>query len=102
MDSATPSTRVAVIVVAAGAGTRLGRDEPKAFVELRGLTILEGALRNVFDAADPAQVIVVVPAAKVTQARGIVQRVAGVASDYAVVVAGGSNRQLSVAAGLAV
>ena len=102
MSSTTPSTRIAVIVVAAGAGTRLGRDEPKAFVELRGLTILERALRNVFDAADPAQVIVVVPPGKVTQARGIVQRVAGVASDYAVVVAGGANRQLSVSAGLAV
>jgi 2-C-methyl-D-erythritol 4-phosphate cytidylyltransferase/2-C-methyl-D-erythritol 2,4-cyclodiphosphate synthase len=102
MDSATPSTRVAVIVVAAGAGTRLGRDEPKAFVELRGLTILERALRNVFDAADPAQVIVVVPQGKVPQARGIVQRVAGVASEYALVVTGGTTRQLSVAAGLAV
>ena len=97
-----PSTRVAIIVVAAGAGARLGGDEPKAFVELRGLTILERALRNVFDAVDPAQVIVVVPAGKVNQARGIVQRVAGVASVYAVVVAGGKNRQLSVAAGLAV
>jgi 2-C-methyl-D-erythritol 4-phosphate cytidylyltransferase/2-C-methyl-D-erythritol 2,4-cyclodiphosphate synthase len=101
MDSAAPQTRVAVIVVAAGAGTRLGRDQPKAFVELRGVTILERALRTVFDASDPAQVIVVVPAAKVAAARAIVTRAAGVADDYAVVVTGGESRQLSVAAGLA-
>ena len=77
--------RVAVIVVAAGSGTRLGHEEPKAFVELRGATILEHALRGVFGAVEPAQVIVVAPRALVSRAardRASTPRVA--ASDYVV------------------
>jgi 2-C-methyl-D-erythritol 4-phosphate cytidylyltransferase/2-C-methyl-D-erythritol 2,4-cyclodiphosphate synthase len=93
---------VAVIVVAAGSGTRLGDAEPKAFVGLRGKPILEHALLGVFDAIEPAQVIVVAPKAKLTTASGIARRVAGVASDTVTVVAGGDTRQASVAAGLAV
>jgi 2-C-methyl-D-erythritol 4-phosphate cytidylyltransferase/2-C-methyl-D-erythritol 2,4-cyclodiphosphate synthase len=93
---------VAVIVVAAGSGTRLGDAEPKAFVGLRGKPILEHALQGVFDAIEPAQVIVVAPRAKLTTASGIARRVAGVASDTVTVVAGGDTRQASVAAGLAV
>ena len=54
--------RVAIIVVAAGSGTRLEHAEPKAFVELRGVTILERALRGVFESSEPAQVIVEVGA----------------------------------------
>lgn len=93
---------VAVIVVAAGSGTRLGDSEPKAFVGLRGKPILERALIGVFDSIEPAQVIVVAPRAKLTAASGIARRVAGVASDAVTVVAGGASRQQSVAAGLAV
>jgi 2-C-methyl-D-erythritol 4-phosphate cytidylyltransferase/2-C-methyl-D-erythritol 2,4-cyclodiphosphate synthase len=94
--------RVAVIVVAAGSGSRLGGSEPKAFVELRGTPILEHALRSVFDSLEPAQVIVVAPRAKLSQASAIAQRVAGSASAALIVVAGGETRQASVAAGLAV
>lgn len=93
---------VAVIVVAAGSGTRLGDSEPKAFVGLRGKPILEHALIGVFDSIEPAQVIVVAPRAKLTTASGIARRVAGVASDTVTVVEGGETRQASVAAGLAV
>ncbi|HWM33607.1 MAG TPA: 2-C-methyl-D-erythritol 4-phosphate cytidylyltransferase [Pseudolysinimonas sp.] len=92
---------VAVIVVAAGSGTRLGESEPKAFVGLRGKPILEHALLGVFDAIEPAQVVVVAPRAKLTTASGIARRVAGVASDLVSVVEGGDTRQASVAAGLA-
>lgn len=90
-----------IVVVAAGSGTRLGHPEPKAFVELRGQTLLERALRGVFDSVEAAQVVVVAPAAKVAVARVIVERVAGVASDAVTVVPGGDERQHSVAAGLA-
>ena len=93
--------RVAIIVVAAGSGSRLGRSEPKAFVELRGMTILERALRGVFESAEPAQVIVVAPSAGLTAARRIAEIAAGVASADVSVVAGGETRQSSVAAGLA-
>jgi 2-C-methyl-D-erythritol 4-phosphate cytidylyltransferase/2-C-methyl-D-erythritol 2,4-cyclodiphosphate synthase len=94
-----PST--AVIVVAAGSGTRLGHAEPKAFVELRGMPILEHALNGVFDALDEAQVIVVAPKAKVTLATAIARRAAGPAMASVSVVVGGDTRQASVAAGLA-
>jgi 2-C-methyl-D-erythritol 4-phosphate cytidylyltransferase/2-C-methyl-D-erythritol 2,4-cyclodiphosphate synthase len=93
--------RLAIVVVAAGSGTRLGHAMPKAFVELRGRTILEHALHGVFGATHAAQVIVVAPAPLVPQARGIAERVAGPASAYVTVVAGGETRQGSVAAGLA-
>jgi 2-C-methyl-D-erythritol 4-phosphate cytidylyltransferase/2-C-methyl-D-erythritol 2,4-cyclodiphosphate synthase len=93
--------RLAIVVVAAGSGTRLGNETPKAFVELRGRTILEHALHGVFGATHAAQVIVVAPAPLVPQARGIAERVAGPASAYVTVVAGGETRQGSVAAGLA-
>jgi len=94
--------RVAIIVVAAGSGTRLEHAEPKAFVELRGVTILERALRGVFESSEPAQVIVVVPSARLVAARHIVAHAAGVASDSVMVVVGGETRQASVALGLAV
>jgi 2-C-methyl-D-erythritol 4-phosphate cytidylyltransferase/2-C-methyl-D-erythritol 2,4-cyclodiphosphate synthase len=96
------SPNVAVIVVAAGSGSRLGQTEPKAFVELRGVPILEHALNGVFDAVEAAQVIVVVPRAKLAAAKTISARAAGAASGYLTVVAGGETRQSSVAAGLAV
>jgi 2-C-methyl-D-erythritol 4-phosphate cytidylyltransferase/2-C-methyl-D-erythritol 2,4-cyclodiphosphate synthase len=90
-----------IVVVAAGSGTRLGGSEPKAFVALRGVPILERALRGVFDSIEPAQVVVVAPKSHVKTARTIAARVAGVASDSVSVVAGGATRQASVAAGLA-
>lgn len=93
--------RLAIVVVAAGSGTRLGHETPKAFVELRGRTILEHALHGVFGATHAAQVIVVAPAPLVPQARGIAERAAGPASAYVTVVGGGETRQGSVAAGLA-
>src|SRR4051794_12591813 len=82
---------VAVILAAAGSGTRLGRDEPKAFAELDGRTLLELALNGV-RAAGLGRVVVVAPAAELERARAL-------AAD-ATVVAGGPTRQRSVAAGL--
>lgn len=92
---------VAIIVVAAGSGTRLGHSEPKAFVDLRGKPILEHALDGVFDSIEPAQVVVVAPRAKLAVASAIARRAAGAAAASISVVAGGDTRQASVAAGLA-
>ena len=94
--------RVAFVVVAAGSGTRLEQGAPKAFVELAGSTILEHALRGVFATTRPAQVIVVAPEGWTDRARAIAERVAGTASGHLAIVVGGSTRQESVAAGLAV
>ena len=90
-----------IIVVAAGSGARLGAPEPKAFASLRGVPILERALRGVFDSVEPAQVVVVVPASHLAAARTIADRAAGAASASVSVVVGGDVRQASVAAGLA-
>ncbi len=86
--------KVGVIVVAAGAGNRLGAGVPKAFAEVRGRTMLERALDGVHQSIEPAQVVIVAPKTHLKQA----QRMA----PDAVVVAGGATRQDSVAAGLAV
>jgi 2-C-methyl-D-erythritol 4-phosphate cytidylyltransferase/2-C-methyl-D-erythritol 2,4-cyclodiphosphate synthase len=93
---------VAIIVVAAGSGARLGGPEPKAFVPINGVPILASALDTVFSLAEPAQVIVVAPAAKLDAADRIGRDTAGAAAQYLSVVSGGATRQQSVAAGLEV
>jgi 2-C-methyl-D-erythritol 4-phosphate cytidylyltransferase/2-C-methyl-D-erythritol 2,4-cyclodiphosphate synthase len=95
----SPAT-VGVIVVAAGSGTRLGAELPKAFVSLGSASILQRALEPVFGMSEPAQVVVVVPEEQVTLAQDQVRMTAGAAIEYASVVAGGATRQSSVAAGL--
>lgn len=84
---------VAVIVTAAGSGTRLGHALPKAFVPLAGEPLLVHALRGASAAAD--HLIVTAPAAHLATARALAEPFG------AVVVAGGATRQASVAAGLA-
>ncbi|MBC7725472.1 MAG: 2-C-methyl-D-erythritol 2,4-cyclodiphosphate synthase [Burkholderiaceae bacterium] len=92
---------IGIIVVAAGSGTRLGRDLPKALVAVAGRTILEHALYSVFGMEEEARVVVVAPADQLAEAEAIARAVAGVAHDSVTVVAGGATRQESVAAGLA-
>lgn len=97
----SPASSVAVIVVAAGNGTRLGLSEPKAFVRLAGRTMLERALNSVFGMREPAQVIVVAPENRLTDARVIAAGASGAAHSWIDVVAGGTTRQASVKRGLA-
>lgn len=96
-------TDTALIVVAAGSGTRLARGVPKAFAEVGGATILEHSLRGL--AAVDAAIVLVVPAGWEADAAAIAAR-AGVGADThdgapARVVVGGATRADSVAAGLA-
>ncbi|WP_104192044.1 2-C-methyl-D-erythritol 4-phosphate cytidylyltransferase [Cryobacterium sp. Y82] len=72
--SAAPS--VAVIVVAAGSGSRLGHAEPKAFVPLQMRPLLERALDSIFRMREAVQIIVVAPSDRLTYARGIAAQVA--------------------------
>lgn len=99
-----PMPRTAVIIVAAGSGTRLGADAPKAFVGIDERTILRHALGGVLD-GPLAQVVVVAPAARVgdalTEARAAAVNGDADRRDLVSVVAGGNTRQESVAAGLA-
>lgn len=92
---------IAIIVVAAGIGSRLGRPDPKAFVTVAGRMILSHALDGVFSSAEPAQVIVVAPADRLGAAREVAVAVAGAAYRAVTVVAGSASRQGSVRAGLA-
>lgn len=98
-DPLLPVPRLAIIVVAAGSGTRLRGAAPKAFVGLDDRTILRHALDGVF-AGPLAQVVVVAPAERVGDALTDARAAAGERHDLVSVVAGGDTRQQSVAAGL--
>ncbi|PPG56363.1 bifunctional 2-C-methyl-D-erythritol 4-phosphate cytidylyltransferase/2-C-methyl-D-erythritol 2,4-cyclodiphosphate synthase [Rathayibacter sp. AY2B7] len=89
----------AVVVVAAGSGTRLGRERPKAYVDCAGRTILERSLRTVLLLAEPVQIVVVAPAALLEETAALAHA-AGAPDGAVSVVAGGASRQESVARGL--
>ena len=91
----------AVIVVAAGSGTRLGGTAPKAFIGIDERSVLRHALDGVFAAA-PAQVIVVAPAGHEGEAEAELHAAAGDRAELGRVVIGGQTRQQSVEAGLRV
>ena len=55
------SAAVGLIVVAAGSGSRLGADVPKAFVPLAGVPLLGHAVRGALACPDVAEVVVVAP-----------------------------------------
>jgi len=89
--------RATAIVVAAGAGTRLGADEPKAFLEVGGRPILVRAAEAAAASGVVERVVVAVPEGFETRARELLSSV-GVPVD---VVVGGATRQASVRAALA-
>ncbi|RUQ04654.1 2-C-methyl-D-erythritol 4-phosphate cytidylyltransferase [Curtobacterium sp. HSID17257] len=90
----------AVVVVAAGSGTRLGIGDAKAFVPVAGEPMLTRAVRTVVTLAEPTVVVVVAPEARLDECRALVAAVAGPAVDLTAVVAGGADRHASVQAGL--
>lgn len=90
----------AIIIVAAGSGTRLGAGAPKALVDVDGRSILRHALDGVF-AAQPMQVIVVAPSGHEQSVADEVAEAGPDGRENVVVVTGGETRQRSVAAGLA-
>ncbi|WP_420364152.1 2-C-methyl-D-erythritol 2,4-cyclodiphosphate synthase [Curtobacterium aetherium] len=92
----------AVVVVAAGSGTRLGIGTAKAFVPVAGELMLARALRTLFTLVEPTTVVVVAPADRLDECRALVAAVAGAAVAYTAVVPGGADRHASVQAGLAV
>ena len=90
---------VAAVVTAAGLGTRLGTDIPKALVRVEGRTLLAWALERVAEVC--GDVVITAPSAQV-EAFGRAMAEATIPPDVTVaVVAGGETRQESVAAGVA-
>ncbi|WP_084099630.1 2-C-methyl-D-erythritol 4-phosphate cytidylyltransferase [Demequina sp. NBRC 110051] len=80
----------AAVVTAAGSGTRLGADLPKALVPVGGLPLVAWAVRAITQVADA--VVVTAPASHLDEFRAAVPG--------ATVVAGADSRQGSVHAGL--
>lgn len=85
---------VAAIVPAAGRGERLGAGIPKAFRELAGRALLEYAVGALLGSRAVDLVVVVVPAERCDQARGLL-------GPSVLVVAGGDTRRQSVRRALA-
>lgn len=90
-----------MIVVAGGAGVRLGLNLPKAFVELAGITLLERAVSTLGMLIEPVQAVLVVPAGLEPAARVMAERALNASECSLAVVAGGATRHESAAAGLA-
>lgn len=86
----------ALIVLAAGSGSRLGLEVPKAFVPLAGRPMLDRALATALECRMMRTLVVAVPKGWEDRARDIV----GPLHPRAV-VAGGPTRQASVRAALA-
>ncbi|WP_328478767.1 2-C-methyl-D-erythritol 4-phosphate cytidylyltransferase [Actinoplanes sp. NBC_00393] len=88
---------VAVVVPAAGAGLRLGPGAPKALRLLEGEPLLVHAIRRIAAAPSVRMIVVAAPPAEVDAVHTLLAAIAPVT-----VVAGGAERQESVAAALAV
>lgn len=93
---------LAVVVVAAGLGTRLGADKPKAFVNLAEKSLVQHALENISDVAALEQVIIAVPAGHEAQTAEIADAALAGSEVRFDVVVGGDTRQQSIANALAV
>lgn len=101
---------IAVVLVAAGRGERLGADKPKAFVELAGRTLLEHAIRRIFVVDGVTQLIIAAPASHLAETNQILESVANefvtaaknVSIKDLVVIAGGGTRQESISNALSV
>lgn len=90
--------KVAVIIVAAGAGTRLGHSVPKAFVPLAGQPLLRHALTHVLACDQVGHVVIVAPSDHLAAAHELIHDDERCRVE---VVAGGAERMDSVARGIA-
>lgn len=90
-------TRAYLLCLAAGAGTRLGAEVPKAFLEVQGRTLVEHALQRALAEPRIVQAVLVAPPEWVPAAERIAAE-----DERIIVVSGGQERADSVAAGLAV
>lgn len=99
-----PATPVAVgvILVAAGSGTRLGAEVPKAFVPLAGQPLIGRSLQGALSCPGLVEVVLVVPAGYTGQAEELARSASEQQPSVPItVVVGGRERTDSVRAGLA-
>ena len=90
--------KASAIIVAAGSGSRLGRNEPKAFVPLGGRTLLSWSLATIARVPMIGEVVIAVPAGMESAAR----REASALSTPVKITPGGAERQDSVRIALAI
>ena len=91
-----------MVLVAAGLGTRLGADKPKAFVTLAEKTLIEHALENIAQVQSLEQVIIAVPSGHEEQTAKLADiALSGLDVRFDVVI-GGETRQQSIANALGV
>jgi 2-C-methyl-D-erythritol 4-phosphate cytidylyltransferase len=89
--------KASAIIVAAGSGTRLGFDVPKAFVELHGRSLLWYSLRTIAAVAAIEEAVITVPPAMEAQARAQVRQAREAGLEIPVkITEGGAARQDSV------
>jgi len=86
---------LAAVITAAGSGSRLGRDLPKALVPIDGVPLVRWAASSLASVTD--RIVVTAPLDSIDE---FVAALDGVAA-HVLVVAGGASRQESVVAGLA-
>jgi 2-C-methyl-D-erythritol 4-phosphate cytidylyltransferase / 2-C-methyl-D-erythritol 2,4-cyclodiphosphate synthase len=92
---------VAVVLLAAGRGQRLKANQPKAFVELAGKSLLEHSIYRALATTNLRQLIIAVPESHLEQILELENQLDSRGVDIRVVV-GGETRQQSVAEALAV
>lgn len=92
---------VAVVLLAAGKGERLGANAPKAFVELAGKSLLEHSVFRALATKNLKQLIIAVPESHLEQTLDFEKQLSNQGVDIRVVV-GGRTRQDSVSESLAV
>lgn len=96
------SRDLAVVIVAAGKGERLGAAVPKAFFSIASRSLLSHAVERALAAKGLTQLIVAAPAQLLDEARLTVENLAGEQRIQIDVVSGGDTRQQSIANALAV
>ena len=94
--SATPSIQAWAILLAAGTGERLGRKDPKAFVELAGSPMVEWSLLAIERSRSVSGAVLVVPPTIVMKTKVLARAFPMVQA----IVPGGDTRQESVRAAL--
>lgn len=92
---------LALVVVAAGQGQRLGAGKPKAFVDLIGRPLLTHAIESIIALPDLAQLIIAVPASHLVEATEIASELVGDLPISLNLVLGGETRQGSISNALA-
>ena len=92
---------IALVVVAAGQGQRLGAGKPKAFVDLVGRPLLTHAIESIIALPDLAQLILAVPESHLAESAQIGAELIGDLPIKFEVVLGGETRQASITNALA-